>query len=86
MQAKQMVHQIIDLNKTAYEQTMKHMTILQEWMETQARACVDYSPGTPASKQAARDVLAMCRKSIEDCRTLVDGNIKKMETLFRNIA
>jgi hypothetical protein len=41
MQAKQMVHQICDLNKTAYEHTMKHMTILQEWMETQARACKD---------------------------------------------
>jgi len=83
MKPNHIFNQMLDFNKTVYEHTWKQMNILQELTETQINTCIDQTPSGPEVKKAAKEVIAMHKKSFEDCRTLMDGNMKKMHTLFR---
>ncbi|HTZ38917.1 MAG TPA: hypothetical protein VMB77_02080 [Syntrophales bacterium] len=83
MHRNQIVNQMLDFNRTFYDRTCKNISILQELMETQGTLCIDRIPCNPELKKAVKNVLAMYQKGFEDYRTLMDGNMRKMDMLFR---
>jgi hypothetical protein len=83
MQPKEMLKQMIDFNKTAYENALKNMNILQEQMEKVINLYIDQAPGmSEEGKKAAKEWAAMYKKGYEDFKKLVDDNFKKMEDFF----
>jgi hypothetical protein len=83
VQPKEMLKQMIDFNKTAYENAFKNMNMLQEQMEKAINLYIDQAPGmSEEGKKAAKDWAAMYKKGYEDFKKLVDDNFKKMEDFF----
>ena len=83
MQPNEMLKQMIDFNKSAYENAFKNMNMLQEQMEKVINTYIDQAPGmSDEGKKAAKDWAAMYKKGYEDFKKLVDDNFKKMEAFF----
>jgi hypothetical protein len=83
MQPKEMLKQMIEFNKSAYENALKNMNILQEQMEKVINLYIDQAPGmSEEGKKAAKEWAAMYKKGYEDFKKLVDDNFKKMEDFF----
>ncbi len=84
MQPKDMLKQMIDFIKAAYENAFKNMNMLQEQMEKVVNLYIDQSVGvSDEGKKAAREWASMYKKGYEDFKKLVDDNFKKMETFFQ---
>jgi hypothetical protein len=80
IQFKEMFKQMIDFNKTAYENAFKNMNILQEQMENVFDLYIDQAVGvSDEGKKAAKEWASMYKKGYEDFKKLVDDNLKKME-------
>jgi hypothetical protein len=84
MQPKDMLKQMIDFNKAAYENAFKNMNMLQEQMEKVINLYIDQTSGmSEESKKAAKDWASMYKKGYDDFKKLVDDNFKKMEAFFQ---
>jgi hypothetical protein len=84
MQPKDMLKQMIDFNKSAYENAFKNMNMLQEQMEKVITLYIDQSSGmSEEGKKAAKEWTSMYKKGYDDFKKLVDDNFKKMETFFQ---
>ena len=84
MQPKDMLRQMIDFNKSAYENAFKNMNMLQEQMEKVVNLYIDQASGmSEEGKKAAKEWASMYRKGFEDYRKLVDENFKKLEAFFQ---
>jgi len=80
MQFKEMFKQMLDFNKTAYENAFKNMNILQEQMENVFNLYIDQAVGvSDEGKKAAKEWASMYKKGYEDVKKLADDNLKKME-------
>ena len=83
MQPKDILKQMIDFNKAAYENAFKNMNMLQEQMEKVINTYIDQTAGmSDEGKKAAKDWASMYKKGYEDFKKLVDENFKKMEDFF----
>jgi len=80
IQLKNMFKQMIDFNKTTYENAFKNMNILQEQMEKAINLYIDQAPMSEEGKKAAKEWASMYKKGYEDFKKLVDDNLKKMES------
>jgi len=79
-----MLKQMIDFNKSAYENAFKNMNMLQEQMEKVINLYIDQASGmSEEGKKAAKEWASMYRKGFEDYRKLVDENFKKLEAFFQ---
>jgi hypothetical protein len=84
MQPKDMLKQMIDFNKSAYENAFKNMNMLQEQMEKVITLYIDQSSGmSEEGKKAAKEWTSMYKKGYDDFKKLVDDNFKKMESFFQ---
>lgn len=84
MQPKQMLKQMIDLNKAAFDNAFNTMTMLQGQMESVISTFVDQSTGmTEEGKKAAKDWAAIYKKGFEDYKRVVDDNFKKVDSFFQ---
>ena len=84
MQPKEMLKQMIDFNKAAYENAFKNMNLLQEQMEKVINIYIDQAVGvSDEGKKAAREWASMYKKGYDDFKKLVDDNFKKMESFFQ---
>jgi len=84
MQPKQMLKQMIDLNKSAFDNAFNTMTMLQGQMESVISTFVDQSTGmTEEGKKAAREWAAIYKKGFEDYKRVVDDNFKKVDSFFQ---
>lgn len=84
MQPKDMLKQLIDFNKAAYENAFKNMNILQEQMEKVISTYIDQTAGmSDEGKKAVKDWAAMYKKGYDDFKKLVDDNFKKMDSFFQ---
>jgi len=80
MQFKEMFKQMLDFNKTAYENAFKNMNILQEQMENVFNLYIDQAVGVyDEGKKADKEWASMYKKGYEDVKKLADDNLKKME-------
>ncbi|MCX5856489.1 MAG: hypothetical protein NTZ57_00995 [Deltaproteobacteria bacterium] len=83
MDPKQIAKQMIQFNKTAFDNTFNAMTVLQEQTEKMMGMYLDQAPLLPAEgKKAIGDWLKAYKKGREDFKTAVDENYKKVENFF----
>jgi hypothetical protein len=84
MQPKDMLKQMIDFNKAAYENAFKNMNMLQEQMEKVINTYIDQTAGmSDEGKKASKDWASMYKKGYDDFKKLVDDNFKKMDAFFQ---
>lgn len=85
MQPKDMLKQMIDFNKSAYENAFKNMNMLQEQMEKVINLYIDQASGmSEEGKNAAKEWASMYKKGYDDYKKLVDDNFKKLEAFFQD--
>jgi hypothetical protein len=83
MDPKQIAKQMIQFNKTAFDNTFNAMTVLQEQTEKMMGMYLDQAPLLPAEgKKAINEWLKAYKKGREDFKTAVDDNYKKVEDFF----
>jgi uncharacterized protein YdiU (UPF0061 family) len=86
MDPKQIAKQMMQFNKTAFDNTFDAMTVLQEQTEKMIAMWMDQSPLLPADgKKAINDWLKAYKKGREDFRTAVDENYNKVEEFFSGL-
>ena len=84
MQPKDMLKQMIDFNKSAYENAFKNMNMIQEQMENVINLYIDQASGiSEEGKKAAKEWATMYRKGCDDFKKLVDDNFKKLDAFFQ---
>ena len=84
MQQKQMLKQMIDFNKAAFDNALNNMAMLQGQMESIINTIVDQSTGTTEKgKKAAKEWAAIYKKGFEDFKRSVDDNFKKVDSFFQ---
>lgn len=83
MDPKQIVKQMIQFNKTAFDNTFDAMIVLQEQTEKMMATYLDQAPLIPAEgKKAIDDWLKAYKKGRADFKTAADENYKKVEEFF----
>jgi hypothetical protein len=83
MDPKQIAKQMIQFNKTAFDNTFDAMTVLQEQTEKMVAMYLDQAPLVPAEgKKAINDWLKAYKKGRVDFKAAVDENYKKVEEFF----
>jgi len=83
-QPKQMLKQMIDFNKAAFDNAFNTMAMLQGQMESVINTFVDQSTGTTEEgKKAAKEWAAIYKKGFEDFKRSVYDNFKKVDSFFQ---
>jgi hypothetical protein len=84
MDPKQIANQMIQFNKTAFDNTFNAMTVLQEQTEKMVNMFLEQqSPWMPAEgKKAVADWIKAYKRGREDFKAAVDDNYKKVEDFF----
>jgi polyhydroxyalkanoate synthesis regulator phasin len=83
MDPKQIAKQMMQFNKTAFDNTFDAMTVLQEQTEKMIAMWLDQSPMLPSEgRKAINDWLKAYKKGREDFRSAVDDNYSKVEEFF----
>jgi len=84
MQPKDLLKQMIDFNKSAFENAFKNLNMLQEQMEKVFNLYIDQASGmSEEGKKAAKEWASMYKKGYDDYKKLVADNFKKMEAVFQ---
>ena len=83
MDPKQVTRQMMQFNKTAFDNTFNSMTVLQEQMEKMISRYLEQSFWLPAEGKAAiNDWVKAYKKGRNDFKVAVDDNYKKVEDFF----
>jgi hypothetical protein len=83
MDQKQMLKQMIDFNKTAFNNTYNAIVMLQEQTERMATTMLDQATWLPEDgRKAINDWVNSYKKGREDFKKLVDENFQKVEDYF----
>ncbi|MBM4272443.1 MAG: hypothetical protein FJ139_09875 [Deltaproteobacteria bacterium] len=83
MLPKQLLKQMVDFNKTAFENSFNAMVTLQEQMEKMAGAYMDQMTGVSAeTKKAVHEWTKMYKKGLEDFKKMMDDNYKKLDSFL----
>ena len=84
MDPKQIANQMIQFNKTAFDNTFNAMTVLQEQTEKMVNMFLEQqSPWMPAEgKKAVTDWLKAYKRGREEFKATVDDNYRKVEEYF----
>lgn len=86
MDPKQIAKQMIQFNKTAFDNTFDAMTVLQEQTEKMIAMWMDQAPLIPVEgKKAINDWLKAYKKGRVDFKAAVDENYKKVEKFFAGL-
>ena len=83
MDPKQIVKQMIQFNKTTFDNTLDAITVLQEQTDKLIAMYLEQAPMIPAEgKKAIADWMKAYKKGREDFKAAVEGNYKKVEIFF----
>jgi len=83
MDPKQMTKQMMDFNKTAFDNTFNAMTVLQDQTEKMVSMYMEQAPWFPEEgKKVINEWVRAYKKGREDFRSIVDANYKKVEDYF----
>ncbi len=79
----EMIKQVIEFNRTAFESTFKAMSMVQDQTEEMLLAYMEKSPWIPSEgKKVLMEWLEKCKKSREEYKKIVDDGFKRMENIF----
>jgi len=80
MAPKKMIKQMVEFNKTTYENSFKGIALLQQQTERMTKTMVDQATWLPDEGKKALDSLSDVYKSAYDnFKTMMDDNFKKVE-------
>ena len=83
MDQKQLLKQMIDFNKAAFDNSFNAMVTLQEQTERMANTLLDQATWLPKEGRKAIDEWVKAyKKGREDFKKTVDDNYKKVEDFF----
>jgi hypothetical protein len=80
MENKELLKQMVDLQKTSFDNGFNMLVSLQDQMEKMVNTFVDQAPWLPAEgKKAFTNLVTTVKKGREDLKKLVDDGYKKVE-------
>ena len=83
MDQKQIARQMIQFNKTAFDNSFNAMTMVYEQNEKMVNAFLEQATWMPENgRKAITDWIKAYQKGCEDFKTMVDGNYQKVEDFF----
>ena len=83
MDQKQMLKQMIDFNKVAFENTFNAMVMLQEQTERTANTILSQATWLPEEgRKAVDDWVNAFKKGRENYKKMVDDGFRKVEEYF----
>ena len=83
MEPTAIAKQVINLQKTAFDNAFNAMVMLQEQTEKMTSSLMDQAPGLPEeAKKAINEWVKAYKKGREDFKKAVDENFKKAEGFF----
>ncbi len=83
MDNKKMAKQMIDFNKSAFDNSFKAMTLVYEQNEKMIEAFVGQASWLPEEgRKALKDWMESYKKGCEDFKKMVDDNYAKVEEYF----
>ncbi len=79
----EMMKQMIEFNKTAFDNTFRAMSLVQDQTEEMLLSYMEKATWLPAEgKKALKDWLDNCKKVRDEYKKIVDEGFKRMEELF----
>ncbi|RJP81959.1 MAG: hypothetical protein C4522_04375 [Desulfobacteraceae bacterium] len=83
MDQKQIFKQMLNFNKSSFNNAFSTLVMAQEQMETMGNSLVDQAAWLPAEgKKAIQDWLGACKKGREEYKKLIDDAYKKVEAFL----
>jgi hypothetical protein len=83
MEPKQIAKQMVDFNKTAFDNSFEAMAVIQDQTEKMVSTMMEQTAFFPAEgKKLIRDWIATYKKGREEFKAAADENFKKVETYF----
>jgi len=83
MQPKQLLKQMVDFNKAAFDNSFNTMIMLQEQMERMAKVYTDQATGVSAeTKNAVNEWTKLYKKGLTDFKNMMDENFAKVESFL----
>ena len=83
MDQKQIARQMIQFNKTAFDNSFNAMTMVYEQNEKMVNAFLEQATWLPENgRQAITDWIKAYQKGSADFKKMVDDNYKKVEEFF----
>lgn len=80
---KQIAKQMLQFNKTAFDNSVKAMTLVAEQNEKMMEAFLGQASWLPEDGQKAiKDWMESYKKGCQDYKKMVDDNYAKVETFF----
>jgi len=83
MDQNQITKQMIDFQKTTFDNTFNGLVMFQDQTEKSMNSFFEQGAGIPAEgKKAINEWIAACKKGRDDFKKTVDENFKKVEAFF----
>ena len=83
MQPKQLLKQMVDFNKAAFENSFNTMLMFQEQMEGMAKTYTDRATAISAeAKNAVNEWTKVYKKGLADFKGMMDQNFEKVESFL----
>jgi len=83
MEPKQIAKEMIDFNKTAFDNSFKAMSVLQDQTEKMVKAFMDQTTFFPEDgKKLVTDWISTYKKGRDEFKNSADESFKKVETYF----
>ena len=83
MDSAKIAKQMIDFQKTTFDNSFSTMVMLQEQTERMANTVLDQAPWMPLEgKKVVNDWVTAYKKGREDFKKVVDENFKMVEAFF----
>jgi uncharacterized coiled-coil DUF342 family protein len=87
MDAAKITKQMIDFQKTTFDNTFNAMVMLQDQAERMSKTLLEQATWLPEEgRKAIRDWVDAYKKGREEFKKNVDENFAKVETFFENAA
>ena len=83
MDPKQIAKQMVDFNKTAFDNSFEAMSVVQDQAEKMINNLMEQTAFFPEEgKKAVNDWIKACKKGREEFKSAADENFKKVEVFF----
>lgn len=83
MDPKEMMKQMIQLNKTAFQTTFNSMAMIQDQMEKATSTFLEQAAWLPAEgRKVIEEWVKTCKNGRENFKSTVDESFKRVEAFF----
>ncbi len=84
MEQKQILQQVIDFNKTSFENTYEAVMLIQDQAEKAVNMIMEQASWIPKEgKSVLNEWSGTCKKGRTELKKIVDDNFKKVEEMIK---